>query len=105
MGDPVRIAAVRDYPSEPFGDAEPTIGLGQQYDPAVGTDPPTIKGGCDLLAANGWKANGRRLSSLMAGVARRSQQRIGFNNRILCQISRLCYFRHPKICCVMNRMG
>src|SRR6185436_9814122 len=56
MGDPVRIAAVRNYPSEPFGDAEPTIGLGQQYDPAVGTDPPTIEGSCDLLAANGWKA-------------------------------------------------
>ena len=56
MGDPVRNATVRDRPGEALGDAEPTIGLGQQHDPAIGTDPPAVKGGGDLLAVNGWKA-------------------------------------------------
>jgi len=55
MGDPVRIAAVRDHLRQPIGNAEPTIGLGQQHDPAIGTDPPAVKGGGDLLALDGWK--------------------------------------------------
>jgi len=56
MGHPLLIAPVRDHPSQPIGDAEPTIGLGEQHDPAIGTDPPTIKGGGDLLVLHGWKA-------------------------------------------------
>src|SRR5712675_998115 len=61
MGDPVRIAAVRDHPSEPLGDAEPTIGLGEQHDPAIGTDPSAVKGRGDLLAADGWKAERQKV--------------------------------------------
>jgi hypothetical protein len=61
MGDPVRIAGVRDRLSEPLGDAEPTIGLGEQHDPAIGTDPPAVKGGGDLLAADGWKAERQKV--------------------------------------------
>jgi hypothetical protein len=59
MGDPVRIAAVWDRPGEPLGDAEPTIGLGEQHDPAIGTDPPAVKGGGDLLASHRWQVEGQ----------------------------------------------
>jgi hypothetical protein len=106
MGDPVRIAAVRDRPSEPLGDAEPTIGLGEQHDPAIGTDPPAVKGGGDLLAANGWKAERQKVIVGHGGRgAPRSRQGVGFSNRILRQIKSLRYFRHPKSAPVMNTMG
>src|SRR5207244_7243479 len=87
MGDPVRIAAVRDRPSEPLGDAEPTIGLGEQHDPAIGTDPSAVKGGGDLLSADGWKAERQKAIVGHGGRgAPRSRQRVGFGNRILRQI-------------------
>src|SRR4030088_245073 len=46
---------------EPLGDAEPTIGLGEQHDPAIGTDPSAVKGRGDLLAADGWKAERQKV--------------------------------------------
>src|SRR3954464_7813503 len=61
MSGPVRIASVRDRLSEPLGNAEPTIGLGEQHHPAIGTDPPAVKGGRDLLAADGWKAERQKV--------------------------------------------
>src|SRR5207237_8852531 len=106
MGDPVRIAAVRDRPSEPLGDAEPTIGLGAQHDPAVGTDPSPVKGGGDLLAADGWKAERQKVIVGHGGRgAPRSRQRVGFSHRILRQIKSLRYFRHPKSVPIMNTRG
>src|SRR5580693_4457366 len=97
MGDPVRIARVRDRLSEPLNNAEPTIGLGEQHDPAIGTDPPAVKSGGDLLAADGWKAERQKVIVGHGGCgAPRSRQRVGFSNRILRQIKSLRYFRHPK---------
>jgi hypothetical protein len=106
MGDPIRIAAIRDHSSEPLGDAEPTIGLGEQHDPAIGTDPPAVKGGGDLLAADGWKAERQKVIVGHGGRGvPRSRQRVGFSNRILRQIKSLRYFRHPKSAPVMNTTG
>src|SRR5580704_650388 len=79
MGDPVRIARVRDRLSEPLNNAEPTIGLGEQHDPAIGTDPPAVKSGGDLLAADGWKAERQKVIVGHGGRGLpRSQQRVGF---------------------------
>src|SRR4051812_40012497 len=61
LSDPVRIASVRDRLSKPLSNAKPTIGLGEQHHPAIGTDPPAVKGGRDLLAADGWKAERQKL--------------------------------------------
>src|SRR5215212_2605052 len=99
MGDPVRIAGVRDRPSEPLSDTEATIGLGEQHDPAIGTDPPAVKRGGDLLAADGWKAERQKVIVGHGGRgACGSRQRVGFSNRILRWIKSLRYFRHPLIC-------
>jgi len=70
LADPVLIAAIRDHPSKPLGDAEPTIGLSEQHDPAIGTDPPAVKGGGDLLAVNGWKGERQQVIVGHGGVAR-----------------------------------
>src|SRR5580704_7533103 len=106
MGHPVLIAAIRDYPSQPLGDAEPTIGLSEKHDPAIGADPPTVKGGGDLLALDGWKGERQKIIVGHGGRgALQSGQRVGFSNRILRQIKSLRYFRHPKSTPVMNTMG
>ena len=55
MGNPVGVATVRDQPGEPLGKAEPPLGLGEQHNATIRTDPPAIKGGGDLLARDGWK--------------------------------------------------
>jgi len=70
MGDPVRIAAIRDRPSEPFGDAEPMIGLGEQHDPPSELIRPPSKAAVIFLRRTAGKQNGRRLSSIMAGRSR-----------------------------------
>jgi hypothetical protein len=54
MDDPVRIAAVRDHPSKPIGDAEALFRLGQQHHPAIGGDPAAIERGAHLLASHCW---------------------------------------------------
>src|SRR5580700_7664287 len=106
MGDPVRIARVRDRLSEPLNNAEPTIGLGERHHPAIGTDPPAVKSGGDLLAADGWKAERQKVIVGHGGRGvPRSRQRVGFSNRILRQIKSLRYFRHPKSAPVTNTMG
>jgi hypothetical protein len=69
MRDPVRIAGIRDRVSEPLGDAELTIGLGEQHHPAIGTDPPAIKGGSDLLAVDDWKAERQKVMIGHGGMA------------------------------------
>jgi hypothetical protein len=56
---------VGDYPRELVGDAKPALRLGEQHDPAIGTDPPAVKSGGDLLAAD-------RLESRTAEGYRRS---------------------------------
>src|SRR5215475_5130330 len=106
MDDPVGIAAVRDRPGEPLGEAEPTVGLSQQHDPAIGTDASAIKGGSDLLAANGWKAERQKVIVGHGGRgAPRSLRRVGLSNQILRQIKSLRYFRHPKTRPLMNKSG
>jgi hypothetical protein len=88
------------------GDAKPALRLGEQHDPAIGTDPPAVKSGGDLLAADGWKAERQKVIVGHGGCgAPRSRQRVGFSNRILRQIKSLCYFRHPSSAPVINTMG
>src|ERR1700731_1134179 len=86
--------------------AMPRIGWGEQHDPAIGTDPSAVKGGGDLLAADGWKTERQKVIVDHGGCgALRSRRRGGFSNRILRPIKSLRYFRHPKSGPVMNTMG
>jgi hypothetical protein len=55
MGDPARIAAVRDHRSEAVGDAVSALCLSEQHHAAVRRDPTSIEGGAHLLAPNGWQ--------------------------------------------------
>ena len=92
MGDPVRIAAVRDHRREPRGDAEPAFGLGEQHDPAIRAEPAAIKRGGHFLAGDGWKREPQQ--AIIGDGGRgglRSAARIGFSNQILQQIN--CYYR------------
>jgi hypothetical protein len=60
----------------------------------------------DLLAVDGWKAERQKvIVGHGGGGAPRSQQRVGFSNRILRQIKSLRYFRYPKSASVVNTMG
>src|SRR4051812_49821472 len=82
MSARVRIASVGDRLSKPLGNAEPTIGLGEQHHPAIGTDPPAVKGGRDLLAAGGWKAERQKVIVGHGGRgAPDPRQRVGLANQ------------------------
>ena len=61
MDDAARIALVGDHPGELIGDTQPALRLGQQHDAAVGTDPPAVKGGGNLLAVDDWKAERQKV--------------------------------------------
>jgi len=69
MDDPARIALVGDHPGELIGDIQPALRLGQQHDAAVGTDPPAVKGGGNLLAVDDWKAERQKVIVGHGGVA------------------------------------
>ena len=98
MGDPLRIAAVRDHPGQPRGEAEPAFGLGEQHHPAIGAEPAAIKRGGHFLAGDGWKREPQQAIIGHGGRGGlRSAARVGFSNQILQQINGLCYIRHPKI--------
>ena len=61
MGDPLPIAPVRNDLGEPLGDTEPTLGLGEQHDAAIRSDPSAITGSGDLLPLNGWKGERQQI--------------------------------------------
>jgi hypothetical protein len=74
----------RDRRSELVGDARPAPRFGEQHHAAVGTDPSAVKGGGDLLAVDGWKAQRQKVVVGHGGRGvPRSRQRGGFSNRIL----------------------
>jgi hypothetical protein len=60
VNDPQRIARIGDRRRKLLGDCKPPFGLRQQHHPAVGGDPSAVKRGCDLLAGNGWKREGKK---------------------------------------------
>jgi hypothetical protein len=58
VDDPVRIAAVRDYPGEPIGDTDAPLRLGEEHHPAIRGDASAIEGSADLLASHCWQIEG-----------------------------------------------
>src|SRR5438874_13304533 len=94
MDDPARIALIGDHPGELIGDTQPALRLGQQHDAAVGTDPPAVKGGGNLLAVHDWKAERQKV--IVGHGGRGVLDPKGFSNRILRRIKSLLYIRHPK---------
>src|ERR1700704_2390147 len=106
MDDPARIALVGDHPGELIGDTQPALRLGQQHDATVGTDPPAVKGGGNLLAVDDWKAERQKvIVGHGGGGGPRSPQKGGFCNTILPPSKKLRHFRHTKSAPVMNTVG
>jgi len=70
MDDPAGIAFVRDHCREPLGKAKPPLRLRQEHDAAIGTEASAVEGGGDLLRSTAGNANGNKLASVAAGVAR-----------------------------------
>jgi hypothetical protein len=70
VGDKGRVARVRDQPRQLRRDPQAPLHHAEQQHAAIRGDAPAVKGGDQLLAANGWKTKGRIVSSDMAGVAR-----------------------------------
>ena len=59
MRDPRRIAAVGHEAGEARGDAEPSLGHGQQHHSAIRGQPTAVEIGCDLPPSDGWKRERR----------------------------------------------
>ena len=55
--------------SQPLGDPEPALGLGEEHDATVRRQAPTVESGGDLLAGTAGNGNVGVVSSVMAGVA------------------------------------
>ena len=49
------IAGVGDQTRQSLGNPQASLGGGQQQHAPVGGNPPTIEGGGEFLAADGWK--------------------------------------------------
>src|SRR5947209_11111745 len=61
MRDPARITLVGDHSGELIGDTQPALRLRQQHDAAVGTDPPAVEGGGNLLAVDDGKTERQKV--------------------------------------------
>ena len=68
MGNPVRIAVVRDHRCQLICDAERQIRLVEQHDAAIRGDPATVEGCVHPLARYIGKSNGRSVSSIIGGL-------------------------------------
>ena len=55
MGDLRRVAMVGDKCGQRIDQAKPPVGTGQQQNAAIGTDPPAVERGGDLLLADTWQ--------------------------------------------------
>jgi hypothetical protein len=65
------IARIIDALRQPFGDAEPSLNLGQQQHAAVGGEPATIESDPYRLAANRWQTAENRITVDHGGRALR----------------------------------
>ncbi len=91
-----RIAPIRDDARQPLGDAKAALGLGQEYDAAVGRQASTVERGGDLLAAHGWKREGGRCIVHHGGCGTvQSVAGVGVSNQILRCFKCLSYIRQP----------
>jgi hypothetical protein len=97
MDDPAGIALVRDDSREPVRDGEPTGGLGQEEDAAIRGQAAPVEGGCELLAAHGWK---RERESGRIGHGGRGGfdgvVEVGVSTQSLSYISSLRHARQPR---------
>jgi hypothetical protein len=69
MGDPGWIAPIKEAASEPHTDAKCAFGLAQQEQATVRGLAAAIEIDCELLAADGWKIEGKQRSFGHGGVA------------------------------------
>lgn len=58
--DARRIAIVSDRVGEMRGHLEMPLGTGEQQDAAVTGQSPTVEGGDDFLARDGWQGEGKK---------------------------------------------
>ena len=80
------------------GDAEPSLGHGEQHHAAVRSKPPAIEIGCDLPAPDGWK---REREDRIVGHGRCDGANVRSRNPNLRNIKRLSYAHRP----LMHRSG
>ena len=106
MDNPAGIAPVWDDSREPVRDGEPTGGLGQEEDAAIRGQAAPVEGGCELLAAHGWK---RERESGRIGHGGRGRldgvDAVGVSTQSLSHISSLRYARQPRSSALMNNSG
>jgi hypothetical protein len=106
VNDPQRIAPIGNHRRKLLGDRKPSLGLREQHHPTVGGDPPAVECGCDLLAGNGWKGEGKKRIVGHGGCGlRQSSESDGFSTQFLRSTNRLHHIRQHQIPVVMNKMG
>ena len=69
MGNPGRVARVGDDGGQLVGNPEAPFSQSEQHHATIRADPPAIESGGHFLRQTDGKANGKKLSSNMAGVA------------------------------------
>ena len=106
MNDPAGIAPVRDDSRELVRDGELTGGLGQEEDAAIRGQAASVEGGCELLAAHGWKRD-RESGRIRHGGRGRLDgvDEVGVSTQSLSHISSLRYARQPRSSALMNNSG
>ena len=101
-------APVWNETSEPLGDPEPALGLGEEHDATVRRQAPTVESSGDLLAGYGWKRERRGCIVRHGGCGTvQSVAGVGLSNQILRCFKRLSYIRQPSpaISCIRTAKG
>ena len=94
VGDLIGIARINQASRKSIGDPKPLVDFPQRQTPPSDDKSPPSNSTSTRLPETGDRPGNGNIESLMEGAARLKMQRIGFDNQILRNISRLSYSRH-----------